>query len=98
MDPVIEGAIITGSLAWIAWISVFAIQTNIKANKSLSNDAMAQKEINSIVEGMKTMTTELKSSFKELVNEVKTEMKNTNQRLDTFMKEEMTTLKNMSKK
>ena len=97
METVVIGAISTALLIWMGWISVFAINTNIKANKSLSNDAMAQKEIQSIVEGMQTMTTELKLSFKELVNEVKAEMKTTNHRLDTFVKDEMDTLKHIAK-
>jgi uncharacterized protein YoxC len=98
METIVTGVGITIVLSWAAWISVFAINTNIKANQSLNNDAMAQKEITSIVDGMKTMTIELKASFKELVNEVKVEMKTTNTRLDTFIKDEMDTLKQIANK
>lgn len=98
MDTVLYGAASTALLFWMGWISVFAIQTNRKADKSLSNDVMAQREIETIVKGMETMTSELKSSFKELVTEVKSEMKTTNHRLDHFMKEEIDVLKHLAKK
>lgn len=98
METVIITAALSCLVLWMAWISVFAINTNNKANISLSNDAMAQKEIQSIITGMEKMTTELKASFKELVNEVKAEMKTTNTRLDNFVKEEMDTLKNIVNK
>ena len=93
METVLIGSVASAFLIWMGWISVFAINTNTKANKSLSNDAMAQKEIQSIVDGMEKMTTELKSSFKELVSEVKNEMKTTNNRLDKFVVDEMNLLK-----
>lgn len=98
MEAIIITAALSCLVLWMGWISIFAINTNNKANISLSNDAMAQKEIQSIVNGMEKMTTELKSSFKELVNEVRAEMKTTNSRLDSFVKEEMDTLKSIVNK
>lgn len=88
----------TAFLAWAGWITVFVISTNAKANRSLTNDEVAAREIASIVQGFKEMTKELKDGFKEFAEEVKDSLKSTNSRLDIFVSNEITELKNMNKK
>jgi len=98
MESPLVYVIITVFIIWASWISITVLKANAKADRSLSNDEMAQKEITSIVDGMQIMTAELKESFKDLVNGVKTEMTNTNNRLDGFIKTEIEELKKLSQK
>ena len=98
MESPLVYVIITVFIIWASWISITVLKANAKADRSLSNDEVAQKEIASIVHGMKTMTSELKESFKDLVNGVKTEMTSTNHRLDGFIKTEIEELKKIAEK
>lgn len=89
-----QAIIITIALAWAGWVSVFLIQTNIKANKSLSNDAVNEKEIGKIVENWNLF----QSKFDRMEESVKEELQKTNNRLDVFLNNELTTLKSILQK
>ncbi len=95
-NPILIGILVTIIVGWAAWISVFAISTNQKANKSLSNDEANKNEISQIGVRFDETAKSLKTSFQHLENTVKADFKETNHRLDTFIKQEFDWMKSIA--
>lgn len=86
-NQVLIGILVTVCISWAAWISVFAIQTNQKANKSLSNDESNQKEITAIGDRWDSTAKSLNDKFDKVES-----------RLDMFINQELNLLKQMAQK
>lgn len=86
-QAIIIGFFITAFLGWIAWISNFVIKVNEKANRSLSNDATNQKEIDEIGSRWEATAKRLEDGIARIEG-----------RLDVFLNNELNTLKEIAKK
>lgn len=86
-QAIVIGISITGFLSWVAWISSFVIKVNEKANKSLSNDAINQKEIDEIGSRWEATAKRLEDGIARIEG-----------RLDVFLNNELNTLKEIAKK
>jgi hypothetical protein len=81
-------------LSWAGWVSITAIRTERKAEKSLSNDAANEKELDSIIKKWDSFENKFDAMEKMFQNE----FTKTNNRLDIFINQELQTLKQIAQK
>lgn len=87
--------ILTGAfLSWAGWVSITAIRTERKAEKSLSNDAANEKELAKIIDKWESF----EDKFDTMEEMVKEGFLKTNNRLDIFINQELQTLKQIAQK
>lgn len=83
---------------WAGWISLTAIRTEGKADKSLSNDAINEKEISEIAKHWEATAKSLSDKFAELEKTVKEENKQVMAMLHEFLRKELDELKNLARR
>jgi hypothetical protein len=91
MEQILTNLLITIFLGWGVWISLMCIRNGLKIN-DLTNKGEG------FVREFEITCTDLKNSFSEMKDEVKVDIESINKRLDTFMKAEIDTLKEIAKK
>lgn len=83
-------------LGWAGWVSLRTIKNANEISVMAKNDENIESELLNLTDKITTMTTELKSSFKELEKEVKDDVGGVNRRLDMFLKNEIDELKKLA--
>ncbi len=91
MEQILTNLLITVFLGWGGWISFMVIKNGLKINDLTNKNEGFLKEFEQTCQ-------ELKDSFSSMKDEVKGDIKSINGRLDTFMKAEIDTLKEIAKK
>lgn len=81
-------------LSWAGWVSLTAIRTERKAERSLSNDAANEKELQKIMGKWDSF----ENKFDSMEEMFKGEFQKTNTRLDVFINQELQTLKAIAQK
>jgi len=86
----------TIAVLWAGWVSLRTIKNANDISVMAKNDENIESELLNLTNKITTMTTELKSSFKELEKEVKDDVGGVNRRLDMFLKNEIDELKKLA--
>src|SRR5688572_19171611 len=97
-QPVVIGIGATAFIVWAGWVSLTAIRTESKADKSLANDAINEKEISEIAKHWEATAKSLSDKFAELEKTVKEENKQVMAMLHEFLRKELDELKNIARK
>lgn len=90
--------LVTILLGWAGWISVMVIRNQNAITKLMASDANLSKAQEDIHKDMSDLSTLFKESFAELKEDIKERMDKVNNRLDVFLKDEITVLKELAKK
>lgn len=85
-------------LIWAGWVSLTAIRTESKADKSLANDAANEKEISEIAKHWEATAKSLSEKFAELEKTVKEENRQVMAMLHEFLRNELDQLKKIAQK
>lgn len=96
MEIEIWHVLVTISILWAGWVSLRTIKNANDISVMVKNDESIESELLNLTNKITTMTTELKSSFKELEKEVKDDVGGVNRRLDMFLKNEIDELKKLA--
>lgn len=78
-------------IAWVGWVSTVTIRNQIALSNLKTSDVNLHKD-------MENLSKSLKESFSEMKDEVKEQINRVNTRLDIFLKDEITVLKELAKK
>lgn len=83
----------TLAVGWMGWLSLTTIQNKVKINTLTNNNAAIEKDLAEALKHMEKTSQEMKASFKEMREDVKSDINSLSGRLDTFMRTEIDALK-----
>lgn len=86
----VVGVIFVG---WLGWLSLTTIQNKVKINTLVGNDEVLERDLGEALKNMERTSEDLKNSFREMRQEVKSDISSISGRLDTFMRTEIDALK-----
>jgi len=90
---VLQGLLIAIIVAWGGWVSLTTIQNNGSVKTLLNDNANIRTDLVDAIKHMDKSSSDMQASFREMRDEVKTDIQSLSGRLDTFISTEIQALK-----